>query len=119
MVDTETRIKEFTEKLEASLKSSIDSNVPGIKLSSQSGGSLSEEQKSEVVHYGKKVVSTVQIEKLSKIVSLLSEDIFTDRQKRVYILIDRLDENWVDDELRYKLIKGKLRISPFFQRQCQ
>ncbi|MCW8931538.1 MAG: DNA repair ATPase [Gammaproteobacteria bacterium] len=105
-VDTETRIKEFTDKLEASLKSSIDSNVPGVKISTQAGAMLSEEQKLEVIHYGKKVVSTVQIEKLSKIVNLLSEDIFNDSQQKVYIIIDRLDENWVDDELRYKLIKA-------------
>lgn len=105
-VDTETRIKEFTDKLEANLQSSIDSNVPGIKLSSQAAAQLTEEQKSEVIHYGKKVVSKVQIEKLAKIVNLLSEDIFDDPQKKVYILIDRLDENWVEDELRYKLIRA-------------
>ncbi|EIF42959.1 DNA repair ATPase, partial [gamma proteobacterium BDW918] len=81
-VDTETRIKEFTGKLEASLKSSIDSNVPGVTFSGEAGAALSEEQKSEVIHYGKKVVSSVQIEKLSKIVNLLAEDIFTDPQKK-------------------------------------
>jgi len=105
-VDTETRIKEFTDKLEANLKSSIDSNIPGVKLSSQAAALLSEEQKSEVIHYGKKVVNEVQIEKLAKIVNLLAEDIFTDPQKKVYILIDRLDENWVEDGLRYKLIRA-------------
>ncbi|MBE9525727.1 MAG: DNA repair ATPase [Proteobacteria bacterium] len=105
-VDTETRIKEFTDKLEANLQSSIDSNMPGLKLSSRAAASLSEEQKSEVIYYGKKVVSEVQIEKLSKIVNLLAEDIFTDPQKKVYILIDRLDENWIEDGLRYKLIRA-------------
>jgi len=105
-VDTETRIKEFTNKLEAQLKSSIDSNVPSVKVTAGGTVTLSDEQRSEVIHYGKKVVSSVQIEKLSKIVSLLAEDIFTDGQKRTYILIDRLDENWVEDGLRYKLIRA-------------
>jgi hypothetical protein len=114
-VDTETRIKEFTDKLEASLKSSIDSNVPGIKFSGEAGAKLSEEQKSEVIHYGKKVVSSVQIEKLSKIVNLLAEDIFTDPQKKTYILIDRLDENWVEDELRYKLIRALIETIKKFR----
>lgn len=104
--DTETRIKEFTDKLETSLQSSIDANVPGIKLNSQGMAALTEEQRSEVVHYGKKVVSEVQIEKLVKIVNLLSEDIFHDPQKKVYVLIDRLDESWVEDSLRYKLIRA-------------
>lgn len=114
-VDTETRIKEFTDKLEASLKSTIDSNVPGISLMGEAGAILSEEQKSEVIHYGKKVVSSVQIEKLSKIVSLLADDIFTDPQKKVYILIDRLDENWVEDGLRYKLIRALIETIKKFR----
>lgn len=113
--DTETRIIEFTDKLESRLKSSIDSNVPGVNLSSKAGVILSEEQKSEVIHYGKKVVSSVQIEKLSKIVSLLSEDIFTDPQKKTYILIDRLDENWVEDGLRYKLIRALIETIKKFR----
>jgi hypothetical protein len=114
-VDTETRIKEFTGKLEASLKSSIDFNVPGVTLSGEAEAILSEEQKLEVIHYGKKVVSSVQIEKLSKIVSLLAEDIFTDPQQKTYILIDRLDENWVEDGLRYKLIRALIETIKKFR----
>jgi hypothetical protein len=115
-VDTETRIKEFTNKLEGNLETSISSNVPGVKLSSQAAGLLSEEQKSEIVHYGKKVVSQVQIEKLAKIVNLLAEDIFSDPQKKVYILIDRLDENWVEDGLRYKLIRALIETIRKFRK---
>ncbi|KEI70781.1 P-loop ATPase, Sll1717 family [Endozoicomonas elysicola] len=114
-IDTETRIKEFTDKLERSLKSSINSNVPGVKVNGKAEIALSEEQKSEVIHYGKKVVSSVQIEKLSKIVNLLAEDIFTDPQNKIYILIDRLDENWVEDGLRYKLIRALIETIKKFR----
>ncbi len=114
-VDTETRIKEFTDKLEAKLKSSVDASVPGHKISAESGRTLTAEQKSEVIHYGRKVVSSVQIEKLSKIISLLAEDIFTDNQKKTYILIDRLDENWVEDGLRYKLIRALIETIKKFR----
>ncbi len=113
--DTETRIKEFTDKLEASLKSSIESNVPGVTFSNRVAINLSEEQKSEVIHYGKKVVNSIQIENLSKIVSLLAEDIFTDPQQKTYILIDRLDENWVEDGLRYKLIRALIETIKKFR----
>lgn len=84
-VDTETRIKEFTEKLEADLTTSVSTKIPGVSLTAAGGAKLSEEQRLEVIHYGNKVVSEVQIEKLSKIVSLLAEDIFVDPQKRTYI----------------------------------
>ena len=86
-VDTETRIKELTEKLEASLKSSISSNVPGVKITGGAGGAMTEEVKSEVIHYGKKVVNTVQIEKLAKLVNILADDIFNDRKQKTFIVI--------------------------------
>jgi len=114
-VDTEARIKEFTDKLETSLKSSVASKIPGLKFTADGGAMLSEEQKSEVMYYGKKVVSTVQIEKLSRIVNLLADDIFTDPQQKTYVLIDRLDENWVEDELRYKLIRALIETIKKFR----
>ncbi|WP_163391837.1 P-loop ATPase, Sll1717 family [Enterovibrio norvegicus] len=115
-LDTETRIKEFTDKLENSLTSSVGAGVPGIKFNTSGKAQLSEEQISEVVYYGKQVVNNVQIDKLSKIVNLLAEDIFTDPQRKTYILIDRLDENWVEDELRYKLIRALIETIRKFRK---
>lgn len=105
-VDTETRIKEFTERLEENLKASVGTSIPGLKFTVAAGKTLTEEQKTEVVSYGKKVVSAVQIAKLAQLIKLLEEDIFTDPQKKTYVLIDRLDEDWVEDKLRYKLIRA-------------
>lgn len=114
-LDTEARIKEFTDKLEDSLKQSVTSKIPGINFGFEQKATLSEELKAEVVYYGKKVVSSVQIEKLSKIVSILGEDIFTDNQKKTFIIIDKLDESWVDDDLRYKLIRALIETVKKFR----
>lgn len=114
-VDTETRIKQFTEKLENNLRDTINANVPGVKLECGDSIRLSKEKMSEVVHYANKVVSSVQIEKLARIIKLLAEDIFTDPQKEIFILIDRLDENWVDDELRYKLVRSLIETIKKFR----
>lgn len=105
-VDTEARIKEFTDRLEESLKASVGTNIPGLKFTAEAGKLLTEEQKTEVVHYGKKVVNSVQIANLAQVVNLLADDIFVDPQRKTYILIDRLDEGWVEDRLRYKLIRA-------------
>lgn len=115
-LDTETRIKEFTEKLESSLQASISPKIPELKFNMDASSQLSEEQKSEVIHYGKQVVNNVQIEKLAKIVNLLAEDIFIDPKRKTYIIIDRLDENWVEDELRYKLIRALIETIRKFKK---
>ena len=114
-LDTEPRIKEFTQKLEESLQAAVEGKVPGLNLKTSLASSLTEEQKSEVIYYGKKVVSAVQLQKLSKIINLLSEDIFTDEKNKTYIIIDRLDENWVEDSLRYKLIRALIETVKKFR----
>jgi hypothetical protein len=45
-----------------------------------------------------------------------------EQRKTYYILIDRLDENWVDASLRFKLIRGRISQSisqnPGFENSC-
>ena len=114
-VSTESRIKELTEKLENNLVSGIKGQFKNVSLSLNGSKKLTTEQKTELVHYGKKVVNDTQIQKLSKIVNLLSDDIFNDPQNNTYIVIDRLDDNWVADELRYKLIRALIETIKKFR----
>lgn len=111
--DSEYRVKEVTKTLEQELGGSLTGafSVSGIadgKLSADSARKLKEEEKAEVVLRGQAVVDKVQIKTLSDIIDLLKTDILNDRQKKYYIAIDRLDENWVNDDLRYRLIKALL-----------
>jgi len=103
---TEERMHELTDKVEYALKSGIESKIPGVKVSASGAASLSTEQKRQVVELGKKAVSEVQVRELENIISILSEDIFTDSQQFYYITIDMLDEDWVDDRIKFKLIKS-------------
>ena len=112
--ESEYRVKEITTKLEEELgvaiAGDIKSAVGGIKLSAESAKKLSEEEKAEIVHRGQSIVDKVQMKTLSEIISLLESDLLDDKQKKYYITIDRLDENWVNDDLRYQLIKALLDI---------
>lgn len=71
--------------------------------------------KREVVQRAQHVVSSVQIKDLAEVIRLLEEDIFDDPKERYYIVIDRLDENWVDDRIRYKLLRALLEAVRAFQ----
>ena len=110
-VETEYRVKEITTTMENKLKDQLSVNV-GIGplkagVSSSADSRLSDEEKIEVVDRGQRVVSETQVQDLSKVRDLLSS-VLTDRQKSYYILIDRLDENWVEEKLRYRLIMALL-----------
>ncbi len=103
---TEERMHELTKKIESNLAASIKSTLPGIDLSANGAKNLTEEQKTQVIHIGKKVVSEIQIRELENIISVLGEDIFADKQQRYYVIIDGLDEEWVDERIKYSLIKA-------------
>lgn len=109
--ETEYRVKEIMSTMENELVSQteLDLRTKPFKIGASSEGksSLSNEEKIEVVNRGQRVVSETQVQDLSKVRDLL-EGVLSDRQKYYYILIDRLDENWVEEKLRYRLIMALL-----------
>lgn len=110
--DTEYRVKEVTSSLERGLSASV--RVPGI--GGKGASKLTEEQKTEVVTKGQDVVNNIQIKRLSEIMGILADDIFTDSRQKYYVLIDRLDEDWVEDRLRYKLIRALIETVREFKK---
>lgn len=113
--ETEYRIKELTTKLENDLKASVSGGASGVKLSAGGSEKLTEEQKEEVIHRAQHVVNNVQIRQLSEIMEMLN-DVLEDDQKRYFIVIDRLDEDWVEDRLRFRLIRALIETVKDFSR---
>ena len=109
--EAEYRVKEITSKMENDLSGQLGAELKAGVLSGKvSGGAkalLSSEEKGEIIDRGQRVVSEAQVQDLSKIRQFL-QAVLTDRQKCYYILVDRLDENWVEDKLRYRLIMALL-----------
>ena len=103
---TETRVKEFTNKLEEHLNGRIGTNVLGNKISVSGEIQMTAEERKKIKERASKVVNEVQLKDLNNIRKLLAEDIFCDPQERYYVVIDRLDENWVEESIKYRLIKA-------------
>ena len=114
--ETEYRVKEFATKLEEELKGSVGVELDALKLGAEGARSLSREKRAEVINRAKTVLDRVQISELHSVIKLLSEEIFIDPQQNFYIVIDRLDEGWVDDKIRFKLIKALIESIKSFKR---
>ncbi|HEX7362815.1 MAG TPA: hypothetical protein VF283_20175 [Bryobacteraceae bacterium] len=112
---TDYRIEELTTKLENDLKASISTALPIAQIGLSGASTLTQEEKGRVVERAKYVVNQVQIQELSYVLELL-DTILDDPQKRYYIVIDRLDENWVEDRLRYLLIRALIETVRDFRR---
>jgi hypothetical protein len=67
---------------------------------------LSEETRTEIKQRASQVVNGLQIKKLNEMLDLLAEHSFTDPQKKYYILIDQLDEDWASTETRCHFIRA-------------
>ncbi len=110
--DTEYRIKEVTKKIEQELAGSIDGKVMGVGgLSLQMAKKLSEEQKAEVVNQAQEVVNQAQVRELFTIIELLEDTLINDPQKKYFIAIDRLDEDWTTDNIKYRLIRALIETT--------
>jgi hypothetical protein len=110
---TDYRISELTTKLESDLKASITAAIPAAKISVSGGESLTQEERANVVERAKFVVNQVQIQELSYVLELL-DSILEDPKKKYYIVIDRLDENWVEEGVRYLLIRALIETARDF-----
>jgi hypothetical protein len=119
--DTEYRTKEITNKFENELKqgttakggAKVGGKVYGVEAGASSefdfsratAEKLSTEEKAELIHRATEVVNSVQVKELNEIIDLVKE-VLDDAQKRYYIVIDRLDDSWADEAIRYRLIKA-------------
>ena len=113
---SQKRIKEIVETFEGQLTSGVDLSGLGVPLNAQGSSKVTREQKSELLRQSQKVVSEIQIRELGTLMDVMAEDIFSDKQEKYYILIDRLDENWVDDTLRYRLVRALIETIKSFRK---
>ena len=113
---TEERIHELTERIERNLSGSIGGEFAGIKLNAEGAKNLTTEQKKEVIERGQRAVSEVQIRELENMIAVLSDNIFNDSKDHYYVTIDMLDEEWTDDQIRFKLIRSLIDTIRHFRK---
>lgn len=105
--DTEYRVKEVTTKLENEIKANLGAKLGSVFDASLSGSEkVTAEEKAELVSHAQQVVKAIQVRELTTVIKTLEEHVFDVPLPRFYVTIDRLDENWVEDHLRYRLIKA-------------
>jgi hypothetical protein len=103
--DVEYRVHEVTEKLERDVQASLGGSAL-LDAALSGGATASEEDRREIVHRAQAVVNAVQLRRLQDVIDVLADDVFDDPRQRFFVVIDRLDERWVDDPLRYRLIRA-------------
>lgn len=119
--DTDARVKEITKKLEEKVNASAEVKASLAKisggLSAGSEATVSTGITIEVIKKAQEVVQGIQIKELHDLMRTIKEEYCQEQFHRYYIIIDKLDENWVDDSIRYKLIRALIDVARDFPHQ--
>ncbi len=110
----EERVKEATRRTEKELSASL-SAVFGAEANISVNDNFSDEEKVQIRKLGQDVVNNVQIRDLNEMFGLLNE-ILDDEQQRFYIVLDGLDDAWVDDTIKLHLIRALIDTIREFQK---
>lgn len=125
--DTEFRTKEITNSFESELRSGVRSELSatlggkfasigaGIDSSNSELDRLTTEERTELRIRGQGIVNSIQVKQLSEIIDLVHE-VVQDHGVNIIFVIDRLDEQWADDSIRYRLIRALIDTSREFRR---
>lgn len=113
--ETEYRIKEITQKLENQITAELGADIDVLKVSASTVEKNQIEKKTDVIHRAQRVINGIQIKALADVLRFLAEDVFEDPQLKTYICIDRLDEGWAEDAIRYRLIRSLIETLKSFR----
>jgi hypothetical protein len=115
--ETEYRVKDITTKLERDLEAAVEAKIPEIaSFNLATAKKLSEEKRTEIIQRAQEVVNRVQIRELSDVIDFLGELLNEDSGQEYYVTIDKLDEDWVEEKIRFRLIRALIETSLDFAR---
>lgn len=114
--DTDERIRHITEDFQQQVEHEAGANFKVVERKYRRGETIGRHETKELVSTAQKIVNSVQMQELAKIIDILDEDIFTDRMKRTILVIDDLDRQWADDRIRIKLIEALINALPKFRK---
>lgn len=114
-LETSEHLREITNKLSTDLKSGLGTKFSTLNISLEGAKHLSDEVKIEVRTLATQVINQIQVQKLNEVFELLSDYAFNDKQKKFYILIDKLDEDWAGTETRCRLIRALIEETKSFR----
>lgn len=99
----------FTEKIKIEAGGSIDLKVGSVGFGSSEDVEHHAEQASQRIERFQRVVNDQQLPRLNKMLQVLDEDILSSPQDFMYVIVDDLDRDWVDERISNDLIRCLIR----------
>ena len=114
-ITVDQNVKEITERVENELSVEFGAEVEKFKAGGQYEKRLSVDKKSELVRRSKKIINAEQLAELHSVIDLLAKEA-SGENGQYFILIDGLDERWVDSSLRFRMIRSLIESLKTFRK---
>lgn len=105
-ISADESAREITESLEGKVNAELGSEVDKFKANAGYARTLKKEKRTSIEQRAKKFIDAKLLAEQAKVLDLLKEYSRGNASAKYYILIDGLDDNWVDDSIRYQLIRA-------------
>ncbi|MFI3301471.1 MAG: P-loop NTPase fold protein [Candidatus Gastranaerophilales bacterium] len=105
---SEGSTEKITKDIEKQISCMLGTDVTSLQ------GKLSSNIKKEIETKTSQYINNKQIKQLKNIITLFKEYFGHNKQKKIVVFIDNLDENWINDESKYKLIDALLNAVRLF-----
>ena len=115
-ITMDVNIKDITEYFEKELSAEFSAEIKKFMTKAGTSKKVSESQKKELVSRAKKIVNEKLLIELNRVMELLAEYETKTKYNNCYILIDRLDEKWVDENIRFTLIRALIESLKKFRK---
>ena len=98
-------IREITETLGTNIEAKFGAHIEKYNVNAGYGRTMSAEKKSHLQRQARQFVNSELLQDLAKIIDMFSDLKLAGNSDKYYILIDKLDENWADPEIKYSFIR--------------
>lgn len=115
-LETDEQLKQITTKLENDTKATLGFNSHIIHGGIEGLAKFSQEQITDIKRKANQVIDGAQIANLNQILDSLNESAFNDPQKKFYLIIDQLDEDWANTSTRCKFIRALIEEIKSFRK---
>jgi hypothetical protein len=102
---SDSHVAEMTNKIEDKISGEFGVNSNVLKTKFQKKASLSSEETVKIKERGQSIVNDMQMKEVTGLLAML-DDFIEFHQTKYYVVIDKLDEKWVGNSIRYRLIKS-------------
>lgn len=116
-INMDENIKEIVDKYARQVAAEAGIEMSQLSVGGKGTIELSTEKKIEISMRARKIVDAGQLAELSGVIDILAqEDEQDDRMMKYFILMDRLDDRWVDDSVRFRLIRALIECLKAFRK---